>query len=193
MSVSSRVLFQFIEFDTSVDFRIRGVLFVVLSLKGVFECEGYNKDFSYDFDMSDYEESEDKFPFKDPVHVEINLKNRAGVVGLHVSAESVYSTVCDRCCEPLKEQLNVVFDNVLVREISNEDGDNTDLIKVEGDSFSVDELVRSNIILNIPMKHLCKEDCKGLCPICGQNLNKGTCSCVKENNSPFNVLKDLIK
>lgn len=165
---------------------------MVLNLKGVFECEGYNKDFSYDLDMSDYEESAGDFPFKDPVHVDINLHNRAGVVNLHVSTKSIYSTVCDRCCEPLKEQLDVVFDNVLVREICG-DGENEDLIKVEGDSFSVDELIRSNIILNIPMKHLCREDCKGLCPICGKNLNKGSCSCVKENNSPFNVLKDLIK
>lgn len=165
---------------------------MILDLKGVFECEDYSRDYSYKLDFSAYENELGEFPFKDPVNVSAEVRNRAGVVSLHVDADAVYSTECDRCCEPLSEKLRVSFDNVLAREADSE-GDNGDIIVVSGDGFDLDELVSTNLILNIPMKHLCSESCKGLCPVCGKNLNKGSCNCEKPGNSPFNVLKDLIK
>lgn len=165
---------------------------MILDLRNVFESEGFSRDFSYEFSMSDFEETPGEFPFKDPVKVDANLSNHAGVVSLHADTKAVYSALCDRCCEPIKENINVSFENVLVREAEGE-GDNGDLIKVDDDKLCLDELVKTNIILNIPMKHLCSEFCKGLCPICGKNLNKGDCGCRKPNESPFNVLKDLIK
>lgn len=164
---------------------------MILDLKGVFDCEGYSRDMSYDFDMSGYEDRPDSHPFKEPVKVSANVRNCAGVVGLHVSAKAVYFTQCDRCCTPLCEKVDIAFDNVLVKELEN-DGDSGDLIKIENEKLDLDTLVSSNIILNLPMKHLCSESCKGLCPVCGKNLNEGSCGCKGGSDSPFSVLKDLI-
>ncbi|MGB9809870.1 MAG: YceD family protein, partial [Caldanaerobacter sp.] len=50
------------------------------------------------------------------------------------------------------------------------------------------------VILSLPMKFLCKEDCKGLCPICGTNLNYGSCSCKREDIDPrLEVLSKLLQ
>jgi uncharacterized protein len=163
---------------------------MILDLKGVFDCEGYSRDLSYELDMSGFNDQSGGFPLKEPVKVVAAIHNRAGVVGLHVKTRSVYSTQCDRCCAPVNEHLDIVFDNILVREIAGDD-DNGELILVQDDKLDLDELVSSNIILNLPMKHLCSESCKGLCPICGKNLNEGDCGCDKGGDSPFSVLKDL--
>jgi uncharacterized protein len=165
---------------------------MILDLKGVFEYEGFNRNVSYELDMSGFEDQSGGFPLKEPVIVNASLRNRAGVVGLHVETQSVYSTQCDRCCAPLNEQLSITFDNVLVRDAASE-GDSGDLIKVEEDKFDLDEHVWTNVILNLPMKHLCSEACKGLCPKCGKNLNEGDCGCDNSDDSPFSVLKSLLQ
>lgn len=58
--------------------------------------------------------------------------------------------------------------------------------------IELDEIVRSEIYLALPMKFLCKEDCKGLCPVCGKNLNRERCNCQKMTGHPaFLKLKEL--
>ena len=54
-------------------------------------------------------------------------------------------------------------------------------------------LIKEIILLSIPMKPLCKEDCKGLCPICGKNKNKENCECKLESITPLSKLKDVFK
>jgi uncharacterized protein len=59
--------------------------------------------------------------------------------------------------------------------------------------FEIDDLVREVIILAVPLKPLCSEDCKGLCPICGTDLNRSQCSCVKKETDPrWDKLKGLL-
>lgn len=154
---------------------------MILDLRGAFECEGFHKEFSYELDMSDYEDPSGSKPFEEPVKISGSVVNKAGLVKLHVETESNYHTQCDRCCTPVCEHLSVPFDNVLTKEMAGE-GENGDIIDVRDEKLDIDELAESNIILNLPMKHLCKEGCKGLCPTCGRNLNEGECECGKKNS-----------
>lgn len=154
---------------------------MVLDLRGAFEGEGFHKEFSYELDMSGYEDFAGNKPFKEPVKVSGSVVNKAGLVKLHVETESDYHTQCDRCCLPVCEHLNVPFDNVLTNVMTGE-GENGDIIDVRDNELDVDKLVQANIILNIPMKHLCRENCKGLCPNCGKNLNDGECECGSKNS-----------
>jgi uncharacterized protein len=50
----------------------------------------------------------------------------------------------------------------------------------EGEELEADDLVREQILLSFPMHPLCRPDCRGLCPSCGQDLNEGSCGCTKE-------------
>lgn len=61
-----------------------------------------------------------------------------------------------------------------------------------GDRLELTEMLREQIILSTPMQPLCHEQCLGLCPACGQNLNSGTCGCLLETHkNPFAILQEL--
>lgn len=94
-----------------------------------------------------------------------------------------YETQCSRC---LKDVLNKVSTNLkcmLYREIPEEFEEDsvTEYIVLDANELDVEDIVFSQIITSIPIKVLCKEDCKGLCPQCGKDLNEGPCNCEKED------------
>ena len=60
------------------------------------------------------------------------------------------------------------------------DGEAEGPYKVVNDKIDLEKIVDETIVLNIPVSFLCREDCKGLCPVCGENLNDGDCKCIKE-------------
>lgn len=81
--------------------------------------------------------------------------------------------------------------NPLVMEMNEEDQDT--YILAEDGKLGLNELFRADILLALPTKYLCKEDCKGLCPVCGMNLNNSSCQCNKRQIDPrLEVLKQLI-
>lgn len=78
--------------------------------------------------------------------------------------------------------------------VSLQGDDNDDYIEVPDYTLDVDNCVQTDIILNLPVKFLCKEDCKGICPKCGKDLNDGECGCQTEEIDPrLEVLKELLK
>ena len=100
--------------------------------------------------------------------------------------------LCDRCAAPSRAPLEVEFDARFIPQTAAvEDAENVELLAedlglaaYEGDSVDVDELVREQILLALPSRNLCREDCKGLCPKCGADLNAGQCSCEQGETDP---------
>lgn len=106
---------------------------------------------------------------------------------------------CDRCLESYKHHLDTGFRIALVVrpgengqtevELFREDleeGHITDLV------IDLEEIAREQVFLCLPMKSVCREDCAGLCPVCGTNLNRGTCACRPVAGHPgFSRLKEL--
>ena len=73
------------------------------------------------------------------------------------------------------------------------DEENDDYIETPDYQLELDDLAISDILLELPSKFLCNDDCKGLCQNCGKNLNKGECDCSKSNVDPrLDILKQLI-
>lgn len=67
-----------------------------------------------------------------------------------------------------------------------------DVVVLREPEIDIDATLAQQVLLLLPVKRLCSESCKGLCPSCGQNLNKGTCTCHdQERESPFQVLAKL--
>ena len=75
--------------------------------------------------------------------------------------------------------------------------DDVDYYYTDGDTVELDEAIQTNVIMNIPAQRLCSENCKGLCPVCGADLDTGCCCCSRgENNDKavdarLAVLKDF--
>ena len=145
-----------------------------LELEPVFNNVGQSLPFEYDLDLSSLEAGNVN-PVITPVSVKGCVSNRAGVVSIAYTVDYTYSAPCDRCAEPTEKHVSFDESHVLVTSLNNEDSD--DLILIDGFRFNADELVREDVILRMPQVFLCREDCKGLCPYCGQNLNESSCGC----------------
>lgn len=163
---------------------------MLLQLKDVFLNEGSSLSFDYSLPLDKLDIMGD-YPFKSPVGVVATAVNRAGLVDLSVQAVFDYTTRCDRCFEPIVKHLEYTFTHSLAVELI--DDENDDYIETPDYVLELDEVVTSDILLNLPSKFLCKADCRGLCPDCGANLNNGDCQCGKTQvDSRLEILKQLI-
>ena len=84
----------------------------------------------------------------------------------------LFSIICDRCLKELDRDYHFDFDHIVVPSIS---GDNDDYIVAEGESIELNEIALTDLLLQLPTKNLCKDDCKGLCMVCGCDLNVSQC------------------
>ena len=163
---------------------------MLLKLKDVFLNDGSRSEFDYSLPLTELDINGD-YPFKSPVRVLAAAVNRAGVVELNVKAVFDYTTRCDRCCVPFTKRMELSFTHGLATELIDEEND--EYIETPDYTLELDDVVISDILLNLPSKTLCKDDCRGLCPDCGQNLNEGDCGCGKRKlDSRLEILKQLI-
>jgi uncharacterized protein len=106
---------------------------------------------------------------------------------------------CGRCLEPFDPVLKADFDLLLVPAPAGAAPEEEELSAAEldldfyaGETVDLEAIIREQIILMVPLKPLCQENCRGLCPICGANLTRETCSCQAEMSaSPFAGLAKL--
>lgn len=94
-----------------------------------------------------------------------------------------YVAQCCRCLKDVHSAMLVSFEEEYARE---PDEDNPDRYLYVGEKLDLSKMVEDLISLNTPMKHLCNEACKGLCPVCGADRNTTECSCEQETNSKTN-------
>ncbi|MCS7215529.1 MAG: DUF177 domain-containing protein [Thermodesulfovibrio sp.] len=108
---------------------------------------------------------------------------------------------CSRCLKdfnmPIRSMVELIYHPI--EELNKEE-----LVELKRDEMDVDfyreglidteDIIRDQILLNIPMKPLCSEDCKGICPHCGSDLNRSNCECeVKEIDPRMAVLQSLLR
>lgn len=162
---------------------------MILELEPVFNNIGFSLVIDYELDLS-YAELNAAYPFKSPVKVSGRVVNSAGVVSVEAAASFDLSLECDRCAAAITKHLDVPVRHVLVTELN--DDTNDELILLESLRFDLDKLVTDDIFLSLPFKFLCSNDCKGVCPQCGQNLNVSQCSCKKPVDPRLEALKQLL-
>ncbi len=144
-----------------------------IKLKQLYDIVGERVRIDYFIDELRLKEIKNVGEFCD-VHVTGELFNKASVLNLMVSVVFTLKTVCDRCLDEIQKEIVFEFGHILVRE-TNTDSD--EFIVTDGDIIDLDELILADILLQLPSKMLCNEECKGLCFTCGANLNKNECNC----------------
>lgn len=119
----------------------------------------------------------------------------------HGELQVATTLLCGRCLESVHLSLGFTFDEEYVpeEEIASElaadsEADISDLFIIDGShTLDLSEAVRQYTVAGLPMKPLCREDCRGLCPQCGINLNDAACSCPKRPIGPrTNALGDML-
>ena len=136
-----------------------------------------------------------EFTKKPPLHVRITNQNRKKVL-VEGNADYTLSIPCSRCLDSVEVTIPVEIHVSL--DFSREDEERTREMEEEGYlngySLDVDLLVLDEILLEFPEKVLCRDDCRGLCPVCGQNLNQGECGCNRESLDPrMAAIQDIFK
>jgi uncharacterized protein len=170
---------------------------MLINLTELFTLEGKEKTYTPDIEMEVYHGPGGDYEVADKEPVKLRIMN-LGDKKLEVEGKAKLSLIipCDRCLEPVRVDLD--FDIIRMLDLSeSEDGRAEDLDEqpyVSGYNLDVDQLVCDELILNLPMKVLCSENCKGICNRCGTNLNRETCDCdIRSADPRMAVIQDIFK
>jgi uncharacterized protein len=131
-------------------------------------------------------------------HVRMRRTNQGLLVDGWV--ELTLELSCNRCLKTFEQPMHVDFEEQFYPTVDVISGMPLDPFD-EDEIFPIDahhevdltEAVRQNVLLALPMVTICREDCKGLCPQCGQDLNLGSCECKPEVDARLSVLKQLLQ
>ena len=132
--------------------------------------------------------------------LKLRVARKGGNVRLTGALRSRISVPCARCLTATNVEVDELFDLSYVPATEqggmSEDHelgeDDLQVAFYQGDEIDLDDVVRERLELALPMALYCKEDCRGLCPDCGANLNEGDCVCVYESpDSRWAALKEL--
>lgn len=114
------------------------------------------------------------FDFKAPVRVSGRVRSIGDTLEISGAITGRYVSACDNCGKAVEGGLDIVIDET----INSEAGDlDPECFVLSGVTLDISGLINSLVWENLPMRTLCREDCKGLCSICGQDLNEGVCNC----------------
>lgn len=121
---------------------------------------------------------------KSPIHLTGKVEWTGKEFILDLLAEATVEEVCDRCTRTFTA--NLVFPIWEEMDLPPEQ-------KNKSDQLDITELIRDNILVQLPTKTLCSPDCKGLCPVCGKDRNEFDCTCESEQIDPrLSVLNNLL-
>lgn len=138
------------------------------------------------------------FGFEGPLQSEAKVSKIGQSVLINGRVQTTLQLQCVRCLKEFSHPISSTFELTLL-PLKETSGEETELGEedmesnfYQGGEIHLSEIACEQIFLEIPFKPLCQEDCKGLCPTCGKDLNLGSCECVKEEfGSGFSALQKL--
>ena len=156
------------------------------------ELTAAGKPFAHTYRAEEVELEDDGASLVAEAAVEGSASRKGEEVRLRGRIKTEVELLCDRCLAPARSPLEVEFDTSFIpQEAEAAKAENVELLAedlglsaYDGEAVDLDELVREQILLAIPSRRLCREDCKGLCPKCGADLNAGHCACEQAEVDP---------
>lgn len=162
-----------------------------VNISDILKVEGASLNIEFDGKIEELNSMDPSFTFGGPVSFRGTMVNIGGVLKLDGKLHTVYSAKCYRC---LKDITGTIDAEVMEDFVNAEKNHDVDAYTYEGNQVAIDKVLKDNIILTLPMKQVCNESCKGLCPSCGINWNENQCNC-KDNqsiNPRMEILKSLL-
>jgi uncharacterized protein len=161
--------------------------------------EGGKGDFAHIYQPEDLNPVDERIRLTEPAAVTGKIKFSGNEVFVNGHVDTRAQVECDRCLQQVDVPVNADFALEYIPGSEYETSDVVELTEAEmsvavfdGEAIDVDEIVKEQIVLVVPTRMLCREDCKGICPECGTDRNTGDCSCATDDIDPrWAALKNL--
>jgi DUF177 domain-containing protein len=138
-----------------------------------------------------------------PLHADGDVEllgNTLGEIRVRGHVKAMLEADCDRCLETARFPLESDFDlfyrpapqHAHAGEEVEIDDSESEVAFYEGSGLELNDILREHVLLSLPMQRVCRETCKGICPVCGQNRNQVECGCeMKLMDDRWSALKNL--
>ena len=142
------------------------------------------------FEIESFEFEGDIIKSITPCKVSGVMNSDGDILVIRANIKTDLEMVCSRCLDTFIYPIDIDIEERFTNDSNSED----EAIIVIDDVLDINEVVETSIISTLPIKRVCKTNCKGLCQTCGCNLNHGSCTCDKEDvDVRFEVLKGFFK
>lgn len=167
---------------------------MIVNLSDVLTSGGRQEALEAPLEMTRFENGTESFNIISKSPVSFTFSNEGeGKAAVSGKAKLSFGVVCDRCLTELSLDMELEFRRRVVLP-GTEDDEADDLGFMEDCRLDTEAFMHNEILVNWPAKILCREDCRGLCPKCGQNLNLGSCGCDTFVPDPrMAVIQDIFK
>lgn len=161
--------------------------------------EGGKGDFAHVYQPEDLNPVDERVSLAEPAIVSGKVRLARNEVFVNGHVDTRVQVECDRCLKPVEMPVNADFELEYIPGSDYEAGRVAELTEEEmsvsvfdGKAIDVDEIVKEQILLTVPSRMLCRENCLGICPECGTDRNSGECSCNTNDIDPrWAALKNL--
>lgn len=152
---------------------------MLVNLTDVLTTENKAREQAVPIEADCFESRMGTYPIIEKTPVDFCFTNYGvGKVRIEGSAEVVLSMNCDRCLKEVQVQIPLAFTReVQVPVVTDSDSEDDNQDFMEGYQLNAEKLIYNEMLINRPLKVLCREDCKGICMQCGKDLNEGKCQC----------------
>ena len=170
---------------------------MLINLTELFSVEGKVKHYICELEFSEFRVPEGTYAVVEKTPVNLDITNKGNkVFSVTGTVDVSLEMPCSRCLDPVKVDFHLEIDDEI--DMKQTDKERMEALDeqfyVNGYNLDVDQMVRNELTLSLPMKVLCDEDCKGICNRCGTNLNRGTCDCDTRSLDPrMSVIQDIFK
>ncbi len=160
-----------------------------INLGRVINCDGAKLDINEEYDPGSFEFFGNEYSFDEPLKVTGDVRNIGGALKIILKIEGEYRSLCDRCACDINGRVVGETEENITRD--SEDFD-SEMFTLSGYTLDISGALDTLLYSSLPMTSLCKEDCKGLCPKCGTNLNLSECNCDTTRLDPrFAIFRKL--
>ncbi len=163
---------------------------MLIDISNILDKDYFEEELSFDFDEKILDLG-NHITIKYPIKINIIISKSLNNILFKLKCKINYEAICSRCLELYDGSFSIISEGNIVYKKNNGDFEENSLV-IKNQSVNLDEFLYQEIASSIPMKFLCREDCKGLCEKCGVNLNDKNCECDKQSyDLRFEKLKNL--
>jgi uncharacterized protein len=162
---------------------------MIIDVGDLISKKAYKKKVHLVSDIENFYDDGENIEFLKPVTLDGELFIAENVICLEGKVTTELRLSCSRCLTSFNYDIDFQIHENFSNNNENKDDE---IIFIDSDIIDITEIIKNNIIISLPIKKLCKDNCKGLCQVCGTNLNISSCNCMDDTVDPrLAKLKDL--